>query len=109
GVASSVDVGERASREALRLRARVLRPSTRGTRTRRIQPSALGVLVARTGICRWPLRHWQELWSSVEDTTLRIGGPRVGKTIALACHGIDAAGALITTSTKLDLAEMVHG
>src|SRR4051812_6187862 len=108
GVASIWDVGERASRTALRLQAYVLRPSTRGTRARRIDPAALGVLVARTGICRWPLRHWQELWSSVEDTTLRIGGPRVGKTIALACHGIDAPGALITTSTKLDLAEMVH-
>src|SRR3954469_15686474 len=108
GVASIWDVGERASRKALRLQAHILRPSTSGSRKRSIPTLALGVLVAKTGICRWPLRHWQELWSSVEDTTLRIGGPRVGKTIALACHGIDAPGALITTSTKLDLAEMVH-
>jgi hypothetical protein len=50
----------------------------------------------------------QQVWSSCEDATLRIGGPRTGKTLSLACHGIDAPGALLTTSTRLDLAEMVH-
>ena len=50
----------------------------------------------------------QEVWSSVEDHTLRIGGPRRGKTTSLAVHGITAQGALVTTSTKLDLAGMVH-
>ena len=72
GVASIWDVGERASRKALRLQAHVLRPVHCAARASGvIHPVALGVLVAQTGICRWPLRHWQELWSSVEDTTLR--------------------------------------
>jgi type IV secretory pathway TraG/TraD family ATPase VirD4 len=45
---------------------------------------------------------------SCEDATLRVGGPRTGKTLGLTCHGLDAPGALVTTSTRLDLAEMLH-
>jgi type IV secretion system protein VirD4 len=48
------------------------------------------------------------VWSAVEDVTLRIGGPGTGKSGSLICHGMDAPGALVTTSTKLDLAEAVH-
>ena len=61
-------------------------------------------MVARTGLGGWG----QTVWVSCEDTTLRIGGPRTGKTLSLACHGLDAPGALVTTSTRLDLAEMVQ-
>ena len=30
------------------------------------------------------------VWSSCEEVTLRIGGPRSGKPGSLACHGLDA-------------------
>jgi hypothetical protein len=107
GVASWLDVAEHAGPAALRSRARVLRPSLAGVsrgRRRRVDARQLGVEVARLG---WGLPG-QRIWSSCEDATLRIGGPRTGKTLSLGCHAVDAPGALITTSTRLDLAEMVH-
>ena len=107
GVASWLDVAETAGVQALRAKAGVLRPSmaTWSWRERRkLDPTQLGVEVVRLG---WGMPG-QRIWSSCEDATLRIGGPRTGKTLSLACHGLDAPGALITTSTRLDLAEMVH-
>lgn len=103
GVASWMDIAEVASPAALRARAGVLRPSLADQRG--IPATELGVLVATLGIGRLP---GQQVWSSVEDVTLRIGGPRTGKTQALACHGLDAPGALVTTSTRLDLARNVQ-
>jgi type IV secretion system protein VirD4 len=105
GVASVWDVMERASREALRRRAKVLRPSLGHPRRWRFDPASVGVMLARTGL---GLPFGQQLYSACEDTTLRVGGPRTGKTLSLACHGLDAPGALVTTSTRLDLAEHVH-
>jgi type IV secretion system protein VirD4 len=107
GVATVLDIAEHAGPAALRLKAPVLRPTTRDLSRwarRRLDPAELGVLVATTGWGLWG----QQVWSSCEDATLRIGGPRVGKTVSLACHAEDAPGALVTTSTRLDLAEMVH-
>ena len=107
GVASWLDIAEHAGPQALRRRAAILRPSlaSRGhAGRRRVEPTQLGVEIARLG---WGLPG-QRIWSSCEDATLRIGGPRTGKTLSLACHGVDAPGALITTSTRLDLAEMVQ-
>jgi type IV secretion system protein VirD4 len=108
GVATALDIAELASPKALRLKARVLRPSTRSLSwwgRRRLRAKSLGVMVAKLGWGLW----WQQVWSSCEDATMRIGGPRTGKTLSLACHALDAPGALITTSTRLDLAELVHG
>lgn len=107
GVASWLDVAEVAGVQALRARAGVLRPSMAGVsrrQRRRIDPHQLGVEIAQLG---WRLPG-QRIWSSIEDATLRLGGPRTGKTLSLACHGLDAPGALLTTSTRLDLAEMIH-
>jgi type IV secretion system protein VirD4 len=104
GVASVWDVMERASREALRRRAKVLRPSLGRPSRWRFDPASVGVLLARTGLGL----PGQRVYSSCEDTTLRVGGPRTGKTLSLACHGLDAPGSLLTTSTRLDLAEHVH-
>ena len=107
GVATVLDIAEHAGPKALRLKAPVLRPSTRSLSRwaqRRLDPRELGVLVATTGWGLWG----QQVWSSCEDASLRIGGPRTYKTISLACHAEDAPGALVTTSTRLDLAEMVH-
>ncbi len=110
GGATGLDVAEVASPAALRLQARVLRPAiTTGMswwQIRRMGPRQLGVLVAKTG---FGLPWGQQVWSTVEDATLRIGGPRMGKTITLAPYGLAAPGALITTSTRLDLAEALHG
>jgi type IV secretion system protein VirD4 len=46
------------------------------------------------------------VWSPIEDVTLRIGGPRTGKTGELAGRILDAAGAVIATSTRTDLIEL---
>jgi type IV secretory pathway TraG/TraD family ATPase VirD4 len=43
------------------------------------------------------------IWSPIEDVTLRVGGPRTGKTGELACRILDAPGAVIATSTRTDL------
>jgi type IV secretion system protein VirD4 len=107
GTATALDIAEHAGPKALRLKARVLRPSLSELSwwsRSRVKPTQLGVLVGRLGLGLWG----QQIWSSCEDATLRVGGPRTGKTLTLACHGVDAPGALITTSTRLDLAEMVH-
>jgi type IV secretory pathway TraG/TraD family ATPase VirD4 len=49
------------------------------------------------------------VWSAVEDVTVRIGGPRTGKTGELACRILDAPGAVIATSTRTDLIELTSG
>lgn len=107
GVATRVDIADHASAGNLKARAGVLRPSMRGMnrlQLTRVNPRELGVVVARVGP-RW---IGQNVWTSCEDITARIGGPRTGKTQSLACHGLDAPGALVTTSTRLDLAEAVN-
>jgi type IV secretion system protein VirD4 len=108
GAATMLDIAEIASPRALRLQARVLRPSTTARMSwwarHRMPPHELGVQVARLGWGLWG----QQVWSSIEDATLRIGGPRMGKTISLAPYGLKAPGTLVTTSTRLDLAEAVH-
>ncbi len=107
GVASRLDIAEHASPAALRQKAAVLRPSLRELSRRdrrRVDPKQLGVEIARLGY-GW---YGERVWSANEDATARVAGPRTGKTISLACHGLDAPGALITTSTRLDLAELVH-
>jgi type IV secretion system protein VirD4 len=107
GSATLLDVAEHASPKALRMQAKILRPSTARLsrrQRRKLDPRTLGVLVAKLGFGLWG----QQVWSSCEDATMRVGGPRTGKTQSLACHALDAPGALITTSTRLDLAEAVH-
>jgi type IV secretion system protein VirD4 len=44
------------------------------------------------------------IYSSCEDVTIRLGGPRVGKSAEMACHIVDAPGACLVTSTRNDLA-----
>ena len=108
GVATWLDVAETAGAQALRLQAAILRPSlaAKSWWTRRfVDTHQLGVEILRVG---WRGLPGHRIYSSCEDATLRIGGPRTGKTLSLACHGLDAPGALITTSTRLDIAEMVH-
>jgi type IV secretion system protein VirD4 len=104
GVASRWQVFKTASAFTLRRRAAILRPSlaTTGPRgrwtrwsRRRTPVTELGTRLARVGLLG--------VWSPVEDVTMRIGGPRTGKSGELACRILDAPGAVIATSTRTDL------
>ena len=104
GVATWLDVVEHAGGTALRRRATILRPSLRRISAvrRRWQPkTGFGVRLVRAGW--WPVRT--TVWASCEDVTLRIGGPRTGKSGSLACHALDAPGALLVTTSRTDLLE----
>ena len=108
GMAIRLDVAEVAGPAALRRLAVVLRPSLAEAswwQRHRLDPRTVGVEVARSG---WHRAPGGSVWSSSEDATARVGGPRTGKTLGLVLYGLDAPGALVTTSTRLDLAEMLH-
>jgi len=104
GVASTVDIARVASAAAMRRKAPVVRPSlgglTRWQRTR-VATSAVAIALCRVGAMR--------VWASVEDVVLAFGGPRAGKTGWLAGAILDAPGAVLTTSTRLDLHELTAG
>jgi type IV secretion system protein VirD4 len=101
GVASRWQVLRTASRFAVRRKAVVLRPSLRGRAMWRrwlVRTRELATPLARVGGLR--------VWSPVEDVTVRLGGPRTGKTGELAGRILDAPGAVIATSTRTDLVEL---
>jgi hypothetical protein len=104
GVASRWQVFKTASTFTLRRKAATLRPSlgAPGLRgwwarwsPRRTPATELGTRLARIGLLG--------VWSPVEDVTMRIGGPRTGKSGELAGRILDAPGAVIATSTRTDL------
>ena len=102
GVATWTDIGEHASAHGLRRRAERLRPSLRAAtrrQRRRLPATAYGVQLATTSWAPGPTT----VWSSCEEVTLRIGGPRSGKSASLACHALDAPGALLVTTSRTDL------
>lgn len=102
GVASSWVLLLRASRWAMLRRAHVWRPSLAEVpwwRRWLIPASEYAVRLARVG--------GVAVYSPVEDVTLRVGGPRTGKSGEMADHIADAPGAVIATSTRLDLLETV--
>jgi type IV secretion system protein VirD4 len=115
GVASWLDIGEYTSTWATRKKARVLRPTSFGRLTksqlRRVPLTWYAVEVARAG---W-LPVGSRVWSSCEEVTLRFGGPRSGKSGSLACHILDAPGAVLVTTSRTDLliqteaARSLHG
>ncbi len=101
GVASPWTVLRVASSLSLRPKAAVLRPSLRSLpqwRRWTMPARELATPLARVGMFR--------IWSPIEDVTLRIGGPRTGKTGELAGRILDAPGAVIATSTRTDLVEL---
>jgi type IV secretory pathway TraG/TraD family ATPase VirD4 len=101
GVASRWAILRTASRFPVRHKAVVLRPSLRAAgwwRRLFVSTWELATPVARVG--------WLRIWSPIEDVTLRIGGPRTGKTGELAGRILDAPGAVIATSTRTDLIEL---
>lgn len=102
GVASFWVLLGKASRWAMLRRAHVWRPSLAAVpwwRRWRISATQYAVRMARVGALT--------VWSPVEDVTLRVGGPRTGKSGEMADHIADAPGAVIATSTRLDLLETV--
>ncbi|WP_088312880.1 type IV secretory system conjugative DNA transfer family protein [Kineosporia sp. R_H_3] len=108
GVATWTDIGEKASRSAMRRRAVTLRPSLAAAsrrRRRRTPVTEYAVPLLRTG---W-LPVGSTVWSSCEEVTLRIGGPRSGKSASMACHALDAPGSLLVTSSRTDLLNATRG
>jgi hypothetical protein len=98
GLASMWDVWCTASARVLRKKAGQVRPHLADVswwQRRRVALKDLGVRIARIGLVG--------LWSSAEDHTITVGGPRKGKTQLMLNWVVDAPGALITTSTKLDV------
>ncbi|MEO7194308.1 MAG: TraM recognition domain-containing protein [Pseudonocardiaceae bacterium] len=104
GVASTAHILRHGSALALRRTASTVRPSHAGkTRVERVRTPAtqFAVPLCRTG----PLR----VWASVEDMVCVFGGPRKGKTGWMAGRVIDAPGAALVTSTRLDLHDLTAG
>ncbi|WP_431881599.1 type IV secretory system conjugative DNA transfer family protein [Micromonospora chalcea] len=83
---------------AMRRRATTLRPSLGGVS--RIQRLRTPVTEYATALGKSGTRT---LYVSHEDVVLRVAGARSGKTTALACRVIDHPGAVVVTSTRVDL------
>lgn len=98
GVASVVDIARVASFVSVRCEAKTMRPSMRDlTWTQRLQvpTTELGVPLCKVGAL--------QVWTSLRNVISVFGGPGVGKTGWLGGRIIDAPGAVISTSTRLDL------
>ncbi|MPY97744.1 MAG: TraM recognition domain-containing protein [Actinophytocola sp.] len=101
GVASVFQIWRTSSPHAVRKKATQLRPSVRELgfwQRLRVSTKEYATPLAWVGL--------QRIWSPIEDVTLRIGGPRTGKTGELGGRVIDAPGAVIATSTRTDLIEL---
>jgi type IV secretion system protein VirD4 len=105
GVATWLDVGERAGKSATRRKAATLRSSIAALpwwKRRYVVMAEYAVPLLRTG---WvPVGN--TVWSTCEDVTMRFGGPRTGKTASLACHALDAPGSLVVTTSRTDLLDL---
>ncbi|MCO8272825.1 TraM recognition domain-containing protein [Actinoplanes sp. TRM 88003] len=101
GTASAVDVWRTSSWWAMRRRAAVIRPSL-ATLSRwrrwRVPLRTFAVPLATAGR--------MTVWTSGEESTLRIGIPGTGKTAELANRVIDAPGGVVVTSTATDLYDL---
>ncbi len=102
GVASSLDIARVGSTVAMRRQAAMVRPSLRqpNRRARWAQLLRLPAVEVAVELC-WV--GTQRVWASIQDVVVVFGGPRTGKTQWLAGRIIDAAGAVLVTSTRLDL------
>jgi type IV secretory pathway TraG/TraD family ATPase VirD4 len=101
GVASRWDIYRTSSAGAMRRKAAVLRPSLQGLPWWRRR--AVPVISYATPLCKVGR---QTVWTSGEESTLRIGIPGTGKTAELACRVIDAPGGVVVTTTATDLYEL---
>ncbi|MGD9525161.1 MAG: type IV secretory system conjugative DNA transfer family protein [Dehalococcoidia bacterium] len=101
GVASSLDIARFGGSAAMLRRARTVRPSLEARS--RWELMTLPVSEVAVRLCR---SGGQWVWSSNEDVVVTVGGPRSGKSGWLAGQIIDAPGAVLATSTRLDLLEL---
>ncbi|MEJ3652041.1 TraM recognition domain-containing protein [Actinomycetes bacterium KLBMP 9759] len=106
GMATRWDIFRYRGAFAMRRRAATMRPSLRttgvGARVRqllRLPVTEVAVLLCKTGGVR--------VWSACEEVELDFGGPRKGKSQDLAGSILDAPGAVVATSTRLDLLDQV--
>jgi type IV secretion system protein VirD4 len=106
GVASSTDIARLGSAVAMRRRAPNVRPSlaVSNRRERAVQLWALPAVEVAVELCRVGA---QRVWASIEEVVVVFGGPRKGKTQWLAGRIIDAPGAVLVTSTRLDLLDQI--
>lgn len=103
GTASRWQIFRTSSRWAMLRHAAVLRPSLGELGWwRRLDVSPL---TYATPLCRVA---GQTVWTSCEESTLRVGIPGTGKTAELACRVIDAPGGAVVASTAADLYELTH-
>jgi type IV secretion system protein VirD4 len=101
GVASAFDIWRTSSAWAMRRKAAVIRPSLASLswwQRYRVPLTTFAVPLARAGR--------QMVWTSGEESTLRIGIPGTGKTAELANRVIDAPGGVVVTSTATDLYDL---
>ena len=100
GMATSLDIARTASPWAMRKQARVLRPSLvelPRRELRKVPTTAYAVRLVQVGR--------QSVWASVRDVVTICGGPGTGKTAMLGGIVIDAPGAALATSTRVDIME----
>jgi hypothetical protein len=98
GMASRWQIFRRASRFAVRRQMRTLRPSYGQLsfwQRMRVPTTEFAFKLCKVG--------WLTVWATCEDVKLTFGGPRIGKSGELAARIIDAPGAVIATSTRVDL------
>ncbi|MDP9797458.1 hypothetical protein J2S43_005970 [Catenuloplanes nepalensis] len=101
GTASWWDLTRTSSAWAMRRKARVLRPSLAGAPVWRVwQTPITSVAVPLCTVGR------RTVYTSVEESTLRVGIPGTGKTAELACRVLDAPGGAVVTSTATDLYDL---
>ena len=103
GTASKWQIFTTSSRWTMYRRAPVLRPSLADMGW--WQRLGVPTLTYATPLCRVGSRT---VWTSCEESTLRVGIPGTGKTAELACRVIDAPGGALVTSTATDLYELTH-
>jgi hypothetical protein len=101
GMATRKDLRQHLSAHAARSRGKQARPSLNG---KRHATSDVGLSLGRD------VQHRTEIWGSVEDSYLYLGPPRSGKGVHLVIpQALDAAGALIVTSTRPDVLHATRG
>lgn len=101
GTASRWQILTVSSRWAMYRRAAVLRPSLRGLGW--WQRWQVPALTYATPLCRV---NGLRVWTTCEESTLRVGIPGTGKTAELACRVLDAPGGVVVASTAADLYEL---